>query len=83
LKNLIISPQKPWIVYLLSATALLILTYFSVGYYHPDEHFQILEFARWKLDPSRSEPLPWEFYHQMRPAIQPVMVVVIHKILAP
>jgi phosphatidylinositol glycan class B len=61
----------------------LILAYFSVGYYHPDEHFQILEFARWKLDPSRPEPLPWEFAYQIRPAVQPAMVVVIHKILAP
>jgi phosphatidylinositol glycan class B len=83
LKKLIISPYRPWLVYLLSTTALLILVYFSVGYYHPDEHFQILEFARWKLDPSRPEPLPWEFYAQIRPAIQPAMVVVIHKFLAP
>jgi GPI mannosyltransferase 3 len=58
----------------------LILAYFSVGYNHPDEHFQILEFSRWKLDPSRPEPLPWEFHYQMRPAVQPAIVVIIHKI---
>ena len=76
------SPTNPWPVFLLSATALLILAFFSVGYYHPDEHFQILEFARWKLDPTRSEPLPWEFFQQMRPAIQPAIVVSVHKVFA-
>jgi phosphatidylinositol glycan class B len=65
---------------LFSAFSLLVLAWFSVGYYHPDEHFQILEFARWKLDPSRPEPLPWEFHQQMRPAIQPALVVIVHKI---
>lgn len=57
----------------------MILAYFSVGYNHSDEHFQILEFARWKLDPSKPEPLPWEFHNQMRPAVQPAIVVIIHK----
>ncbi len=83
MKIQILSSYRPGLVFLLSATALLILAYFSVGYYHPDEHFQILEFARWKLDPSRVEPLPWEFYQQMRPAIQPAMVVALHNMLAP
>jgi len=83
LKISIPSSCKPGLVFLLSAIALLILAYFSEGYYHPDEHFQILEFARWKLDPLRPEPLPWEFFEQMRPAVQPAMVVVLHTIFAP
>lgn len=80
--NRILTPQKPWSIYLFSATALLILAYFSVGYYHPDEHFQILEFAAWKLHLTSPDELPWEFHFQMRPSIQPAMVVAIHNIFS-
>ncbi len=76
------SPVKPWHIYLLSALALLILAVFSVGYYHPDEHFQILEFAGLKLNLTKPEYLPWEFHARMRPAFQPAMVVVVHKVFA-
>lgn len=75
-------PEKPWQIYLLSASALLILAYSSIGYYHPDEHFQILEFAAWKLNLTPPGELAWEFHYQMRPAIQPAIVVAIHHIFA-
>lgn len=51
----------------------------SVGYLYPDEHFQILEFAALKLNLTQKENLPWEFHYQMRPSIQPLMVVLTHK----
>ena len=75
-------PVKRWQVLLLSSVALLILAVFSVGYYHPDEHFQILEFAGLKLNLTRAEFLPWEYHSQMRPAIQPAIVVFAHRIFA-
>ncbi len=75
-----LQPEKPRIIYIFSAVALLILAYFSVGYYHPDEHFQILEFANWRLGHTSPYNLPWEFHYRMRPAIQPALVVVIHKV---
>ena len=65
-----------------SLLAILILAVFSVGWLHPDEHFQILEFARWKLDPSNPTPLPWEFHYQMRPAIQPAIAVALSGLLS-
>ena len=71
---------KRWQVFLLSSACLLILAVFSVGYYHPDEHFQILEFAGLKLNLTRPEYLPWEYHFMMRPAIQPAIVVMIHKL---
>ena len=71
---------KRWQVLLLSSACLLILAVFSVGYYHPDEHFQILEFAGLKLNLTRPEYLPWEYHFMMRPAIQPAIVVMIHKL---
>ena len=70
---------KPWQVMLLSVAALLVLAIFSVGYYHPDEHFQILEFAALKLHLTTPDNLPWEYHARMRPAIQPAIVVLTHK----
>jgi GPI mannosyltransferase 3 len=70
---------KRWQVLLLSSVALLILAVYSVGYYHPDEHFQILEFAGLKLNLTRAEYLPWEYHALMRPSIQPAIVVLVHR----
>lgn len=72
------STVKPWHIYLLSFIGLLILSVYSVGYYHPDEHFQIMEFAALKLHLTRPENLPWEFPAKMRPAVQPAIVVAVH-----
>jgi phosphatidylinositol glycan class B len=54
---------------------------FSVGYYHVDEHFQILEFTSLKLGIAQEEQLPWEFQAHLRPAIQPAFAYILIKIL--
>ena len=72
---------NPWSVILVSSISLVILAVFSVGYLHPDEHFQILEFAALKLKLTVPENLPWEYHTCMRPAIQPAIVVFLHRIL--
>jgi phosphatidylinositol glycan class B len=60
---------------------LLIAAFFSKGFYHFDEHFQILEFAQLKLARSLPTELPWEFHAKMRSALQPTIVLWVHKIL--
>lgn len=49
----------------------LITAWFSIGHHHSDEHFQILEFAQYKLGHISASDLPWEFHEQMRPSLQP------------
>jgi phosphatidylinositol glycan class B len=66
-------------IYLLSIITLIVTAFFSTGYYHFDEHFQILEFAALKLKMTEETNLPWEYFYQMRPAIQPAMVVLVFK----
>lgn len=53
---------------------------FSVGYYHFDEHFQLIEFAGYKLGFNAADYLPWEFHDKMRAAIQPFIVYVVSKL---
>ncbi len=62
------------LVYILTAV-------FSIGYFHPDEHFQILEFCQYKLGKSPLSDLPWEYNEHMRPALQPSMVFILIKFL--
>lgn len=60
--------QKIWFYGL----ALIVITgWFSVGYHHPDEHYQVLEFAKFKLGEAPEADLPWEFHEKMRPGLQP------------
>ncbi|MCZ6620232.1 MAG: hypothetical protein O7E57_19100 [Gammaproteobacteria bacterium] len=42
---------------------------FSTGFYHPDEHFHILEFLGARLGWSSEADLPWEWPVQIRPAL--------------
>ncbi len=48
--------------------------WFNRGFLSYDEHFQILEFAWYKLGRAPAGTLAWEFREQMRPGLQPLMV---------
>src|SRR5436190_3820598 len=47
--------------------------FLSKGYHHPDEYFQILEFARHKLLDTSGDELAWEFGARIRPWLQPAI----------
>jgi GPI mannosyltransferase 3 len=55
--------------------------WFSIGYHYDDEHWQILEFANYKLGLSPASDLPWEFVDQIRPTLQPFIVYVFAKFM--
>ncbi|MCC6186717.1 MAG: hypothetical protein IT256_06155 [Chitinophagaceae bacterium] len=56
-----------------------ICAWFSLGFHHPDEHYQLLEFANYKLGHTPLEKLPWEYPSEMRPGLQPLMVYLLLK----
>lgn len=47
--------------------------YTSYGFHHPDEHFQILEWANYFVGFGSADHLPWEFAAQIRPWFQPLI----------
>lgn len=49
----------------------ILLAWFSTGFYHDDEHYQVIEFANYKLGGCDAGDLPWEFGKEMRPGLQP------------
>jgi phosphatidylinositol glycan class B len=57
--------------------AFLITAYFSDGHFHPDEHFQILEFANYKRGITPGDALPWEFGDKIRPSLQPTLACLV------
>ncbi len=71
--------QKTPRIYFLGAVVFLMTAWFSTGYNHFDEHFQVIEFAGLKLGLTEAANLPWEYGCMMRPAIQPLAVVVLYR----
>ena len=49
----------------------------SVGFHHLDEHYQILEFANYKLGNNQPSDLPWEFESKIRSAVQPALAFLV------
>lgn len=66
---------------LLAVMIYLITAYFSLGHLHPDEYYQILQFAYYKIFNSR-HGLTWEFDDQIRSSIQAWGVVCIYRLYA-
>ena len=56
-----------------------IAAFFSAGWYHTDEHFQILEFLNYKLGLTPITALPIEFSQKIRPWFQSTLYLVILK----
>lgn len=59
----------------------LIAAWFSVGVHHPDEHYQIIEFANYKLGSPLTplNKLAWEYAARIRPGLQPFMAFALLK----
>jgi phosphatidylinositol glycan class B len=55
----------------LIAFVTLVTAWFSYAFFHPDEHFQVIEFMRMKLGHLTGSELPWEHAAQIRPWLQP------------
>jgi phosphatidylinositol glycan class B len=53
--------------------------FLSAGFYHSDEHFQILEFLNYKLGLTAAHNLPIEFGERIRPWLQPALYLTLIK----
>ena len=51
----------------------------SAIYLHPDEYYQIVEFASYKMGITAPDQMAWEFGEKIRPAFQPLMCYSIMK----
>ncbi|MEO8734627.1 MAG: hypothetical protein ABI373_09885 [Flavobacteriales bacterium] len=60
------------------AVVLIIAACFSTGFHHWDEHFQVLEFACYKLGITPQRDLAWEFAARIRPGFLPFLAYLAH-----
>lgn len=67
------SPSTGTVIVLASLVIYLTCAVFSIGYLHPDEHYQIIEFAKWKLQETTPQAIAWEHSATIRPTLQPVL----------
>lgn len=65
--------RSPRFLFLLGMAVYTLTAWRSEGYHHPDEYFQILEFANYRLGRTPADGLPWEFEAQIRPGLQPML----------
>ncbi len=68
-------------IWIIAVVVYAITAWFSVGYHHPDEHHQLLEFAATQLDLRDAQTLPWEFEQQMRPTFQVYVAVGAYQVM--
>jgi len=69
------------LVLAVAAILFFITAYNSHGFYHPDEHYQIVEFAQAKLGIIDTKTLAWEYHEQIRPTAQPMLCFFVLKVL--
>lgn len=72
--------MKKYIAYLIIAIVYLFTAVNSTGYHHPDEHFQLIEFAGLKAGWNTAADLTWEYDTQMRPSLQPIIALGVIKV---
>ncbi|HOY95609.1 MAG TPA: hypothetical protein PK509_07725, partial [Catalimonadaceae bacterium] len=58
----------------------IVAAWFSLGWQHPDEHYQLIEFARYLLGEFPADLLPWEFGAGMRPTFQVFLAAAFMKV---
>ena len=53
-----------------------LVAFLALNPWHPDEHFQILEFAWARAGLTPTDSLPWEWSARIRPTLQPTLALV-------
>lgn len=74
IKGVIQSHKRTLLICILISLALyMTAAYKSAIYLHPDEYYQIVEFASCKMAITTPDQMAWEFGEKIRPAFQPLL----------
>ena len=69
--------EKHW--FITAFLIYLVAAWFSVGHYHDDEYYQILDFAAYKLGFEIQNKVMWEYEAAIRSGLQPFITYVVAK----
>ena len=67
------------ILFSLISVLYVVAVFNSNGFHHPDEHFQLIEFAGIRAGWNSVRDLAWEYDYQIRPTLQPYIALIIVK----
>ncbi len=81
MKKLLYFTDFHTLIFILALLWYAVTAWYSKGYYHADEHYQIIEFAGAKLGTNSASEQAWEFEAASRQTIQPAMAYVIFSVL--
>lgn len=70
IKQLIKSNPKIQLFLLLGLVVQVVTSVTAVGFFHPDQHFQLLEFSSYQLGKANSAASVWELKAMIRPTLQ-------------
>ena len=73
--------KSNWFLFIVIAFYIFV-AFNSSGYNNADEHYQIVEFANYKLGKATPSDLAWEFAAKIRPGLQPALCYFIFKGIA-
>lgn len=82
LSTLLIKKHQLKTVLFLALIITIVTAIYSNGYFHADEHYQIIEFAGFKLGTHAPNELAWEFHSQIRPTLQPTIAFVLFELFS-
>lgn len=78
--SIINRPNSPKILFAMAIVLYIVMAFTNFGFFYPDEHFQIIEFAEYKAGNIAQEDLPWEFSEGMRSGLMPFISYSIFKV---
>lgn len=76
---IILRRKKLLLLYIVILNIYIFTVFTSNGFHHPDEHFQLIEFAGLKAGWNTVYDLAWEYDSQIRPTLQPYIALIIFK----
>ncbi|APJ04458.1 hypothetical protein [Silvanigrella aquatica] len=68
-----------YLILLFGFIANILFAYNTLGYYHADEHFQIIEFFNSKINSIPPSEMAWEFSSEIRPWLQSFLLFISYK----
>jgi len=78
-KSLIAMPHR--LIFYLAILIYAISAICNEGFYHPDEHYQLIEFSEFKSGNNKPADLAWEFNEKIRPGLQPFIFYLLTNLL--
>src|SRR2546422_101693 len=70
IKKIIKTDSKLQLLLLSGLIIQIITSVTAIGFYHPDQHFQIIEFSSYQSGNESSASQVWELHYMVRPTLQ-------------